>query len=93
MILAGDIGGTKTNLALFDWTTERVDPVREETFHSADYTALDEILAEFLSQPMNGTESDRGLGDESADRDRRGVDRHSVYGLQPLGARARPSRG
>ena len=27
MILAGDIGGTKTHLALFDWTAERVEPV------------------------------------------------------------------
>ena len=33
MILAGDIGGTKTNLALYDWTTERVEPLRLESFH------------------------------------------------------------
>jgi glucokinase len=48
MILAGDIGGTKTHLALYDWTTARVEPMRLETFHSADYTSLEEILAEFL---------------------------------------------
>ncbi len=51
MVLAGDIGGTKTNLALFDWKTERVDPVREETFLSGDYKALEEILTEFLTPP------------------------------------------
>jgi glucokinase len=51
MILAGDIGGTKTNLALFDWKTERVEPVREDTFPSGDYKALEEILAEFLTPP------------------------------------------
>ena len=51
MILAGDIGGTKTHLALFDWKTERVEPVRLETFHSADYASLDEMLAEFLTPP------------------------------------------
>ncbi|WP_455378276.1 glucokinase [Petrachloros mirabilis] len=51
MILAGDIGGTKTHLALFDWTTERVEPLRLETFHSADYGSLDEMLAEFLLPP------------------------------------------
>lgn len=51
MILAGDIGGTKTHLALFDWTTERVEPLRLETFHSADYASLDEMLAEFLLPP------------------------------------------
>ncbi|WP_455241322.1 glucokinase [Petrachloros mirabilis] len=51
MILAGDIGGTKTHLALFDWKTERVEPVRLETFHSADYASLDEMLVEFLTPP------------------------------------------
>jgi glucokinase len=51
MILAGDIGGTKTNLALYEWATERVDPVRFETFHSGDYKSLEEILTEFLTPP------------------------------------------
>ncbi|MDP3092803.1 MAG: glucokinase [Nitrospira sp.] len=51
MILAGDIGGTKTNLALYDWPAERVEPVRLETFHSADYKSLEEILEEFLTPP------------------------------------------
>ena len=51
MILAGDIGGTKTTLALFEWKSERVDPVREQTFASADYKALGEILEEFLLPP------------------------------------------
>jgi glucokinase len=58
VILAGDIGGTKTHLALFDWTTERVDPVRLETFHSADYRSLDEMLAEFLVPPQPPTPID-----------------------------------
>jgi glucokinase len=49
MILAGDIGGTKTHLALYEWTTERIDPLRFETFHSADYASLDEMLTEFLA--------------------------------------------
>lgn len=55
MILAGDIGGTKTNLALYDWLTERVEPVRVETFHSADYKSLEEILEEFLTPPKPPT--------------------------------------
>lgn len=58
MILAGDIGGTKTHLALFDWTRERVDPVRLETFHSADYASLEEMLAEFLVPPKPPTPLD-----------------------------------
>jgi glucokinase len=51
MILAGDIGGTKTNLALFDWTTDRVEPVREQTFASADYKSLEAVITEFLKPP------------------------------------------
>lgn len=62
MILAGDIGGTKTNLALYDWTTERVEPIREDSFHSADYKTLEDIIEEFLSTPLPKppTESDSG---------------------------------
>ncbi|GKS64325.1 glucokinase [Nitrospira sp.] len=52
MILAGDIGGTKTNLALYDWTGERVEPLRLESFHSGDYTSLEDILVEFLTPPQ-----------------------------------------
>ena len=51
MILAGDIGGTKTNLALFDWKTERVEPAREQTFASADFSSLEDVLARFLEPP------------------------------------------
>lgn len=53
MILAGDIGGTKTNLALFDWTSVRVDPARAQSFHSADYKSLEEIVEEFLTPPAS----------------------------------------
>lgn len=58
MILAGDIGGTKTHLALFEWNTERVDPVRSESFHSKDYKSLDEMLTEFLTPPAPPTPID-----------------------------------
>ena len=51
MILAGDIGATKTHLALFDWTTERGEVLRDQTFPSADYKALEEIVEEFLHPP------------------------------------------
>ena len=52
MILAGDIGGTKTHVALYEWTTARIDPLRLETFHSADFASLEELLAEFLAPPQ-----------------------------------------
>jgi len=51
MILAGDIGGTKTNLALYDWVRDRVEPVWLESFPSGDYQTLEEILVEFLTPP------------------------------------------
>lgn len=58
MILAGDIGGTKTNLALYEWGTARVEPVRCELFHSADYTSLEDMLEEFLTPPAPPTPLD-----------------------------------
>lgn len=72
MILAGDIGGTKTNLALYDWTKERVEPVRLESFHSGDYTSLEDILVEFLTppkppQPVEVRETEDGGQAEQAD--------------------------
>ena len=58
MILAGDIGGTKTNLALYDWTAERVEPLRLESFHSGDYKSLEDILVEFLTPPRPPSRGD-----------------------------------
>ena len=46
MILAGDIGGTKTNLALFDGDPGR--PLVLETYRSADHPGLEEIARVFL---------------------------------------------
>lgn len=71
MILAGDIGGTKTNLALYDWTTERVDPIRLESFHSADYTSLEDIVSEFLTPPTPPVTAD---SDDSTAGDQRGIE-------------------
>jgi glucokinase len=67
MILAGDIGGTKTSLALYDWTTERTEPLRMESFHSADYKSLEEILVEFLTPPKPPTPLDELNTDEVAE--------------------------
>jgi glucokinase len=50
MLLAGDIGGTKTKLAVFSreggWRT----PIAEETFPSANYTGLEELVRVFLEK-------------------------------------------
>jgi glucokinase len=49
MILAGDVGGTKTVLGLFRVGRERLEPVRSDTFPSPDFPGLEQILAEFLA--------------------------------------------
>lgn len=54
MILAGDIGGTKTNLALFAHETGPHHPHVEATFVSRRYASLEAIVREFLAaNPVN----------------------------------------
>lgn len=47
-LLAGDIGGTKTTLALYLAVAGPHEPVMKATFPSADYASLEEIVAVFL---------------------------------------------
>lgn len=49
MILAGDIGGTKVNLALFNRLEKGYHSIRSASYHSAKYGGLDKIIAEFLA--------------------------------------------
>jgi glucokinase len=48
MILAGDIGGTKTNLALFDG--DRREPLELETFASREHDGLEPMVKAFLAR-------------------------------------------
>jgi len=51
MIIAGDIGGTKTNVALFETNGSEVGAVvRQQTFPSGGYDSLDAILKEFIGR-------------------------------------------
>src|SRR5215471_19080235 len=50
MLLAGDIGGTKTNLAVFSPERGWRVPFAEDTFTSADYPGLEAVVREFLAQ-------------------------------------------
>jgi glucokinase len=50
MILAGDIGGTKTLLGLFRAEKDRPIPVREASFRSPDYPGLEGVIREFLGE-------------------------------------------
>jgi glucokinase len=49
MILAGDLGGTKSNLGLFDVQRERLVCVARKRFASAEHSGLEEIITLFLS--------------------------------------------
>jgi glucokinase len=44
MILAGDIGGTKVNLALFDTATQ----IKQKRYESQEFSSFDSLLKEFL---------------------------------------------
>lgn len=48
MILAGDVGGTKVHLALYDFTNGKLKYTREERFPAKDYPGLEAIVNEFL---------------------------------------------
>jgi glucokinase len=48
MILAGDIGGTKTILALVSREGDAQRPLKEQTFPSGDYDSLQTIVHRFL---------------------------------------------
>jgi glucokinase len=50
MLIAGDIGGTKTALAIFSNERGPHAPLAEGTFHSADYPSLQNIVKEFLAK-------------------------------------------
>lgn len=48
MILAGDIGGTKSHLALFSESADGLELIREELFHSSQFHSIEELLSAFL---------------------------------------------
>lgn len=50
MLIAGDIGGTKTDLAIFSTEAGPHAPLAEGKVHSADYPSLQAIVKEFLTK-------------------------------------------
>src|SRR5215831_14009506 len=48
MVLAGDIGGTKTDLAIFSVEGGPHEPLTQTEVHSADYPSLQALVTEFL---------------------------------------------
>jgi glucokinase len=50
MLLAGDIGGTKTLLGLFEPASPRPRPIAVDEFPTMDYEGLEPIVREFLAR-------------------------------------------
>src|SRR5262249_35185261 len=49
MLVAGDIGGTKTDLAIYSIESGPRVPLAETEVHSADYPSLQAAVADFLA--------------------------------------------
>ena len=58
MILAGDVGGTKCNLALFAEKDGKLTSVLQRRFPSHDYAQFDQLVAEFSRQAESYCASD-----------------------------------
>ena len=50
MLIAGDIGGTKTDLAIYSTDSGPHAPLAQAEVHSSDYPSLQAMVAEFLAQ-------------------------------------------
>lgn len=61
MILAGDVGGTKCNLALFSEKDGKLTPVFKQRFASKEFAQFDRIVREFSRQAASHLSSDRIL--------------------------------
>jgi glucokinase len=50
MILAGDVGGTKVDLALYEFSQGHLVPVREQKYAAKEFTGLEKIVKKFLEE-------------------------------------------
>ena len=49
MILAGDVGGTKVHLALYDFADGKLSHARDKQYPAKQYSGLEEIVREFMA--------------------------------------------
>ena len=49
MLLAGDIGGTKTNLGIYSTDKGPREPLVEATFPSSKYPSLERLVSEWVN--------------------------------------------
>ena len=50
MILAGDVGGTKVHLALYNFDLGALRSIREQKFPASEFHSLDEVVKRFLAE-------------------------------------------
>ena len=60
MILAGDVGGTKVHLALYNFESGRLKPVRDHKFPAAQFATLDDVVKAFLAPAEDHAATDPG---------------------------------
>ncbi|MGY5849675.1 glucokinase [Salegentibacter sp. F14] len=57
VILAGDIGGTKTNLALFEFKDNALNLLKQQIYKTNDWSSFLEIMTDFISSDLPSIES------------------------------------
>jgi glucokinase len=57
MILAGDVGGTKCNLAVYRVSAGKYRQIAKSRYESRNFSSFEAIVAKFLSEIPSGTES------------------------------------
>jgi glucokinase len=72
MILAGDVGGTHTRLALFEMAGGKLNLLTEQIYSSREFPGLETILADFL-RTSAGKPDNAGIGVAGPVRDGRCV--------------------
>ena len=53
MILAGDVGGTKIHLALYNFEAGQLRSIRDQKFSAHEFSSLDDVVNHFLSGDAN----------------------------------------
>lgn len=61
MILAGDIGGTKTILALYQNQQGKLNCMKEQSFASTEFSQFNDVLTEFLDDNLQITSACFGI--------------------------------
>ena len=50
VVLGGDVGGTKVNLAIFEADASHVQMIKTSTYHSSSSASVNNILQQFLKE-------------------------------------------